>query len=142
MLPSIPVQPAIGSLKQRLASTGGWTVVIYAALSAFMVYSSMYAFRKPFTAATFSDVTLWGASYKVLLVITQTFGYMGGKIYGIKFISSIQHHRRGQAILTLISIAWLSLLFFCCCACAIQFAIYVFQWFSLGHGMGFGIWFY
>ena len=87
-------------------------MVVYAALSAFMVYSCMYAFRKPYTAATFSSTLLWGASYKVLLVIAQTLGYMAGKFYGIKFIAGIAHQRRGPAILMLISTAWLALLLF------------------------------
>ena len=78
----------------------------------FLVYSCMYAFRKPVTAAGFGGETLWGASYKVVLVISQTLGYMAGKFYGIKFIATIPHHRRAPSILGLIGVAWAALLLF------------------------------
>jgi hypothetical protein len=29
----------------------------------------MYAFRKPFTAATFDQQSLWGIDYKIVLII-------------------------------------------------------------------------
>jgi len=41
----------------------------YTALSAFCLYTSVYAFRKTFAAATFDDITFIGISYKVWLVI-------------------------------------------------------------------------
>ncbi|MGQ4828663.1 hypothetical protein, partial [Enterococcus faecalis] len=43
----------------------------YAGLMAFGVYFAMYAFRKPFAAASFSGLTLFGLDYKVVLVIAQ-----------------------------------------------------------------------
>ena len=46
-------------------------VVCYMSLSAFVIYSCMYGFRKPYTAATYNGVYFLGISYKVCLVIAQ-----------------------------------------------------------------------
>jgi len=72
----------------------------------------MYGFRKPFTAASFSGVTLFGISYKVVLVISQVIGYMLSKFYGIRFIAAMQPARRAGFIVRLILVAWISLLLF------------------------------
>jgi MFS family permease len=85
---------------------------LYAALAAFCVYSCMYAFRKPFTAATYEGMTLWGLSYKVWLVIAQTCGYALSKFYGIRFIAEMQQNGRRSLMLGLILTAWLALLGF------------------------------
>lgn len=83
-----------------------------AALSAFCVYTCMYAFRKPFTAASYASLTLAGVEYKVWLVIAQTVGYTLSKFYGIRFIAELKNKRRTAAVLLLIGLAWLALLFF------------------------------
>ncbi len=85
---------------------------LFMGLSAFGAYTSMYAFRKAFTAATFTGIQFFGLDYKVLLVIAQVFGYMLSKFYGIKFISSLNPASRFFSILMLIGFAWLSLLGF------------------------------
>ena len=88
-----------------------FTFVVTAA--AFATYSCMYAFRKPFTAATFEAVPgLWGLSYKAVLVIAQVLGYMLSKFVGIKVVSEMGGARRVRAILLLIGLAWLALLGF------------------------------
>jgi hypothetical protein len=86
--------------------------VIYISLCAFVTYSCMYGFRKPFTAATYSNIYFLGISYKVCLVIAQVFGYMCSKFYGIKFISGMKPEQRAAYILLCIGIAWASLLLF------------------------------
>ena len=60
---------------------------IYAALIAFLTYASVYAYRKPFTVATFDGIKFWNISYQTLLIISQVLGYMLSKFYGIKFCS-------------------------------------------------------
>jgi uncharacterized protein DUF5690 len=72
----------------------------------------MYGFRKPFTAAAYSGVHLFGISYKVVLVIAQVLGYMLSKFYGIRFISSMQPSKRAGYIIKLVFISWGSLLLF------------------------------
>lgn len=72
----------------------------------------MYGFRKPFTAASFEGVTLFGISYKVVLVIAQVLGYMLSKFYGIRFISGMLPAKRAGFIVRLVLIAWVALLLF------------------------------
>lgn len=83
-------------------------------VAAFGTYFCMYGFRKPFT--TIADepgqVLVWGLSFKVVLVISQTLGYMLSKFIGIKVISEMPRQRRAAAILVLIGCAELALLGF------------------------------
>lgn len=87
-------------------------IVCYMSLSAFVIYSCMYGFRKPYTVATYSNIYFLGISYKVCLVIAQVLGYMVSKFYGIRFISGMLPQKRAFYILFFIGLAWLSLLAF------------------------------
>ncbi len=89
-----------------------WLSALYAALIAFCLYSSLFAFRKAFNVAAFEGFSLAGLDYKIILVITQVAGYMASKFYGIKFIASMKRMGRGRLILVLAGIAWLSWLAF------------------------------
>lgn len=88
------------------------TLSLFAGLVAFGTYSSMYAFRKPFTAGIFEGLTFLNIDYKIWLVMTQTIGYAFSKFYGIRFIAEMKGNNRAQSILLLIGIAWISLLGF------------------------------
>ena len=85
---------------------------VLAALAAAATYICMYAFRKPFTAATFEGLVYVGVNYKVWLVVAQALGYMASKFYGIRFISELKSAGRFRSIVGLIGFAWLSLLGF------------------------------
>lgn len=87
-------------------------VTILAALFAFLAYSSVYAYRKPFTVAVFEGVSFWGIPYQTLLIISQVIGYMLSKFYGIRFIAELKRLGRWKTGLILVGAAWLSLLFF------------------------------
>ena len=100
------------TLKSKLQHSPAWVFIVYVSLSSFIVYSCMYGFRKPFTAASFNGYTLFGISYKVVLVISQVLGYMLGKFYGIRFIASLDPAKRASTIIKLIVTAWIALLFF------------------------------
>lgn len=89
-----------------------WVLPVYAALVAFLTYASVYAYRKPFTIATFDGLAYWGIRYQTLLIIFQGAGYMLSKFYGIRFISELKRMGRWKTAVTLIGIAWLSLLLF------------------------------
>ncbi|MBU7577903.1 MAG: hypothetical protein KAF40_07565 [Flavihumibacter sp.] len=89
-----------------------WLSAFYAALIAFCLYSSLFAFRKAFNVAAFEGFTIAGLDYKIILVITQVAGYMASKFYGIKFIASMKRMGRGRLILILAGVAWLSWLAF------------------------------
>ena len=84
-------------------------LTIYASLACFCTYSCMYAFRKPFAAATYH---VGDVDFKVILVISQSLGYMISKFSGIKIISEMKEKGRGIGIVILMSIAAVSLLLF------------------------------
>ena len=86
---------------------------VYAAIITFLTYAMVYGFRKPFTVATYQDVSpVWGVTYKSCLVISQVIGYMFSKFYGIKFIAELKRIGRGKLIILLVLISWISLLLF------------------------------
>lgn len=85
---------------------------VLAGLAAFCVYSCMYAFRKPFSAASYEGMSWLGLDYKIWLVIAQVLGYALSKILGLRFVPEWQGEKRGRAILGLIGLAWLALLGF------------------------------
>lgn len=88
--------------------------VLFAGLVSFSAYFSMYAFRKPFTAATYDGFEDWsfGLDYKVSLVIIQVFGYALSKFLGVKFVSEAPASKRAIMIISLIGSAWLALVGF------------------------------
>jgi hypothetical protein len=95
------------------ASRGARDVWVYLGmLGAFGTYFCMYGFRKPFTAASFTGLKLWGLDYKVVLVTAQVMGYAASKFIGIKACSEITPARRAVSILVLIGIAQAALLGF------------------------------
>ena len=86
--------------------------IIKASLAVFITYLSMYAFRKPFTAAQFQNKILWGVDYKILLIITQLIGYTVSKYFGIKIISELPANKRTMTLIILMAFSWVSLLLF------------------------------
>ncbi|MDB5284496.1 MAG: hypothetical protein JWO06_3571 [Bacteroidota bacterium] len=102
----------IPAFQSKLAKSH-WTVTaVFAALVTFGLYSCMYAFRKPFTAATFDGITYVDVKFKILLVIAQLIGYTLSKFMGIKIVSEMKKHHRALSITGLIIFAWLTLLLF------------------------------
>jgi hypothetical protein len=94
------------STVQRL-SLSIWCVV-----AAFGTYFCMYAFRKPFTAGTYPDMSLWGVGYKTVLVTAQILGYTLSKFLGIKFVAEVKPQQRVVFLLGLIACAEVALLLF------------------------------
>ncbi len=101
-------------LRKVLAQSNPIIFTAVAGLAGFCAYFSMYAFRKPFTAATFEGVPGWhfALDYKIALVLAQVAGYALSKFIGVKVISEIQPRHRAWAILGLIGVAWLALVAF------------------------------
>ncbi|AQR61307.1 hypothetical protein BZG35_06325 [Brevundimonas sp. LM2] len=101
-------------LRLWLARANPVVFVLFAGLAGFCAYFSMYAFRKPFTAATFDAVAGWdfGLDYKVALVIAQVAGYALSKLIGVKVIAEMRPERRALAIVVLIGLSWLALILF------------------------------
>lgn len=86
--------------------------IIHASIAAFITYLSMYAFRKPFTAATYDNLTLWGMDYKILLIMAQLMGYTLSKYIGIKVVAELKEQNRIWTLLLLMGMAGVSLFFF------------------------------
>ncbi len=78
--------------------------VFYAVVASFGTYFCMYAFRKPFAAATFEGETFLGSALdlKSAIVISQILGYAISKFIGIKVCSEISARHRVIALLVLI----------------------------------------
>ena len=87
-------------------------LAVWAGVAAFATYFCMYAFRKPFTAATFEGLVLWGIQYKIVLIVAQVLGYTVSKFVGIKFISELSPGRRIVSLLLLLGFAELALVGF------------------------------
>jgi len=85
---------------------------LIAGFAAFCVYSCMYAFRKPFSAASYDGMSWLGIDYKIWLVIAQVLGYALSKLWGIRLLPELQPSRRASTILWLIGLSWLALLGF------------------------------
>jgi len=104
----------IERLRLWLARANPVAFVLFAGLAGFCAYFSMYAFRKPFTAATFDLVPGWdfALDYKVALVIAQVAGYALSKLAGVKLIAEMRPERRAAAIVVLIGFSWIALVLF------------------------------
>ncbi|PVX30513.1 DUF5690 family protein [Sphingomonas pokkalii] len=83
-------------------------------LAAFGAYFAMYAFRKPFAAATYADVAGWhiAIDYKSALLIAQVIGYALSKLIGVRMIAEAGRQGRARSILALIGLSWLALVAF------------------------------
>ena len=87
-------------------------LAFWAVSAAFGCYFCMYAFRKPFTAASFNDTSVFGLGFKTILVTAQVGGYMLSKFIGIKIIAEMPPHRRAITMLWLIVVAEVALFLF------------------------------
>lgn len=85
---------------------------IFTSVVAFSLYTSVYAFRKTFAAATFDNLSYLHIDYKVWLVIFQVLGYGLSKFIGIKIIAELQSKSRAIGILLMSATAALSWLLF------------------------------
>src|ERR1700761_6876690 len=102
------------ALRNALGRAHPVVFTIVAGAAGFFAYFAMYAFRKPFTAATFEGVPGWhfAIDYKIALVLAQVAGYALSKFIGVKVISEIEPRHRAAAILGLIGMSWLALIAF------------------------------
>lgn len=89
-----------------------WVFAIFAVTMAFTTYFCMYAFRKPFAAATYEGYSAFGLGFKDAAVISQLMGYALSKFIGIKFNSEMAKAKRAYALIGLIVMAEIALVFF------------------------------
>jgi hypothetical protein len=95
-----------------LEQTNGFWFSVYVSLSAFCLYTCIFALRKTFGVATYENMSFWGADFKVWMVISQVLGYMLSKFIGIKVVSELGAHARAKGILLMVTVASISWLFF------------------------------
>jgi len=101
-------------IKRWLAQTRPPLFVAYCIAAAFCTYFCMYAFRKPFGAATFEGLKFLDTeiNLKTAFVISQIIGYTISKYLGCKFCSEIGRAYQARALVAMIIIAQLALLGF------------------------------
>ena len=110
-------QPKQSRISSWLSGAPAWQFSIYAMGFAFLTYFCMYAFRKPFGAATFEGLEfLWGIKLKTAFVVGQIIGYTQSKYYGCKYCSEIGRSQQAKALVLMIVIALFTsaVMFFLC----------------------------
>ncbi len=113
MTPALPPrQSLLAMVRSALDRAPRPVFALYGGLMAFGAYFAMYAFRKPFTVASFAQSGHYWIQYKIALVITQVLGYALAKVAGVKFVSETPPERRALYILLLISASELALVGF------------------------------
>jgi len=88
-----------------------WFMSTWCVLAAFGAYACMYAFRKPFTAGSYSAGT-FTAGFKTWLVLAQVLGYTISKFIGIKVIAEMTAARRAKMLFGLVLLAQVALVLF------------------------------
>ena len=89
-----------------------WMFIIWAGGTALLSYSLVYALRKPFTAAEFTNQDFFGMDYKIAVSIVQLLGYVLAKMLGIKFISELKPENPLHFIIGSAALSEFSLLLF------------------------------
>lgn len=95
-----------------LETTNGFGFTVYVSVCSFCLYTCIFALRKTFGVATYENLSVWGADFKVWMVIFQVLGYMLSKFIGIKVVSELAAASRARGILIMVSVASLAWLFF------------------------------
>lgn len=86
-----------------LTTAPDWLFATYAIATSFSTYFCMYAFRKPFAAATYDELdTFVGLELKTALVISQIIGYTLSKVIGIRVCSELGRANRAFALVVLV----------------------------------------
>ncbi|HIF01657.1 MAG TPA: hypothetical protein EYG03_24100 [Planctomycetes bacterium] len=100
-------------LTRWLTRAPDWQFAAYTVGASFSTYFCMYAFRKPFAAATYDGFeTFVGLDLKTALVISQVIGYTLSKVIGMKVCSELSRAHRALALLVLIIWAQTALVVF------------------------------
>lgn len=89
-----------------------WLLNVSAVGFAFGTYFCMYAFRKPFAAASFEGDALFGLDLKTAYVIAQILGYTASKFIGIRVVTELSRAGRLPLLVGLIVAAEAALVLF------------------------------
>src|SRR5262245_53322343 len=101
-------------IRRVLENSPGALLPVSAVVMAFSAYFSMYAFRKPFTAATYEGGHFLGTGVelKSAFVISQIIGYTLSKYLGIKVCAEVTSATRLKWLLGAILFSEVALLLF------------------------------
>ncbi|MFA0811580.1 DUF5690 family protein [Microbulbifer epialgicus] len=118
----------------RKAKSSELFLLLFSGVAAFLTYFCMYAFRKPFAAASFSDISGWEfiLDYKTALIISQVLGYAFSKIIGIKVVSELRPLQRGRLLILLVLASHLALVAFALIPAPYNVAMLFLNGFPLG----------
>ena len=106
------MNPSFTDKTRELLGRSPLLFVFFAGFAAFATYTSMYAFRKAFTVATYEGHQFLHIDYKIWLITAQVIGYIISKGIGIKIVAEMPPEKRARSILMLIGFAGLALLGF------------------------------
>lgn len=111
---ALAAPPREGAITRWLRTAPPAAFALYGGTAAFSTYFAMYAYRKPFSAASYAHVAGWpfALDFKIVLVIAQVAGYALAKAIGIKVVSEMPPARRAAAIVGLIALAEVALVAF------------------------------
>jgi MFS family permease len=99
-------------ITEQLKKANVFWFSLYAAGTAFCLYTCVYAFRKAFAVATFENLFYLGISFKVWLIMAQVAGYALSKFIGIKVVSELTESSRKASLVSMVALAGISLLLF------------------------------
>jgi len=110
----LPLRHRESAVTRWLRTAPPTLFALYGGMAAFLTYFAMYAYRKPFSAASYAHVAGWpfAIDFKIMLVIAQVAGYALSKMLGIKVVSEMPPARRAVAILVLIGLGEIALVVF------------------------------
>lgn len=108
------MQPSRHRLTAWLESAPSGVAAAYAVFFSFAAYFSMFAFRKPFAAASYDGAALGGSALqlKSALVIGQIAGYGLAKFIGVKLLPETRRAARAPMLVAMILAAWGALALF------------------------------
>ena len=116
---------------------------VMAIMAAFSTYFCMYAFRKPFSAASYEGLQFLNTSFdlKTVLVISQIIGYALSKMIGIKVVSEITRRSRFRMLVGMILAAQAALFAFAVLPPSLKVMAIFFNGLPLGMVWGLVVWY-
>jgi len=116
---------------------------VVAIMAAFSTYFCMYAFRKPFSAASYEGLQFLNTSFdlKTVLVTSQIIGYALSKMIGIKVVSEITRRSRFRMLVGMILVAQAALFAFAVLPPSLKVMAIFFNGLPLGMVWGLVVWY-
>ena len=116
---------------------------VVAIMAAFSTYFCMYAFRKPFSAASYEGLQFLNTSFdlKTVLVTSQIIGYALSKMIGIKVVSEITRRSRFRMLAGMILAAQTALFAFAVLPPSLKVMAIFFNGLPLGMVWGLVVWY-